>query len=188
MSNIGNLPDRLFLCGFMGTGKSTIGAALARRLECPFADLDTIIEEETGQSIPEIFEHQGEEKFRTLEKKCLLQTVRTFKGVLALGGGALHNQHVVDHLKVNGLLIFVETSFSVILNRILKHEDRPLLLDKDGTMKEKSILEKELKELYEQRLPYYRQAEITIETGTGAGIEATTEKLVKKIRNHVAYH
>ena len=188
MESINNLPERLFLSGFMGTGKSTIGRELARELELSFADLDTMIEEEAGKPIPDIFEQQGEEAFRRLEKEMLLRAIREYEGVLSLGGGALHNQHVVDHLKINGLLIFIETPFSVILDRILQHDNRPLLLDEDGKMKDREVLEDELKQLYEQRLPLYRQAEITLQTDNQSSVEEATAALIKKIRNHVAFN
>lgn len=188
MKEIKNLPELIFLCGFMGTGKSTIGRELARKLDRPYSDLDTIIEKETGKSIPEIFEEEGEEGFRSRERKQLLDAIRNYKGILALGGGALHNQHLVDHVKINGLLIFIETPFSVILDRILQHENRPLLLNEDGTMKERTVLENELKELYNNRLKYYQQAELTIQTDNQTSIEETTAALVRKIRNHVAYN
>ncbi|MDR8390403.1 hypothetical protein NC796_04565 [Aliifodinibius sp. S!AR15-10] len=172
----------------MGTGKSSLGTRLARKLDRPFADLDTIIEEEAGKSIPEIFEQEGEEGFRAHERKQLLKTIREYEGILALGGGALHNQHLVDHIKINGLLIFIETPFSVILDRILQHNNRPLLLNDDGTMKDRETLENELQELYDQRLKYYQQSEITIHTDNRSSIEDTAAALVSKIRNHVSYN
>lgn len=188
MEEISNLPDLIFLCGFMGTGKSTIGRQLAGKLGLPYADLDDLIREQADSSIPDIFEQEGEEGFRKRERKLLLDTIRNYKGVLALGGGALHNQHLVDHIKINGLLIFIETPFSVILDRILRKKNRPLLLDEDGSMKDRDILEKELKELYNERLNFYRQAEITIQPNQHDSAEATTTALVRKIRNHVSYN
>ncbi len=188
MESISNLPERLFLCGFMGAGKSSIGSKLAEQLELPFADLDTMIEKEAGKSIPQIFEEEGEKEFRSIERKMLLKAIREYQGVLSLGGGALQNQHFVDHLKINGLLIFIETPFSVILDRILEHKNRPLLLNEDGTMKDKDVLKNEMKQLYEKRLKYYRQAELTIQTNERSSVEATTSALVKKIKNHVSYN
>lgn len=188
MKSIANLPDFIFLCGFMGAGKSTIGRRLAEELEVPFADLDTIIEDAAGKSIPDIFEDEGEEQFRELERKHLLKTIRNFKGVLALGGGALQNQHLVDHIKINGLLIFIETPFSVIFERITGQKHRPLLLKEDGALKEKDKLQKELKTLYQQRLPRYRQAELTIQTKNQSSVEETVAALARKIEHHVSHY
>ena len=185
---ISNLPDRIFLSGFMGAGKSVIGRKLARELEVSFLDLDDRIEEETGQSIPEIFEESGESAFRVAERRALLEVIRTFKGVVSLGGGSLQNQHMVDHVKLNGLLIFIETPISVILNRISTDENRPLLLNKQGNPKSKKQLKNELSALYEERLPFYEQAVIQIKNDGKKSIGDIVEKLLKKIRNHVEYY
>lgn len=184
---IKNLPDRIFLCGFMGAGKSTIGRELAQKLSISFLDLDNLIEEEAGKSIPEIFKSGEESAFRKLERRCLLDVIRNHRGIVALGGGALQNQHVVDHIKVNGLLIFIETPFSVILQRIIKETNRPLLLDEEGLIKNREILKKQLKTLYEQRLPFYEQAELKITGGGDSNMEQTVRRLIKKIQYHVSH-
>ncbi|MDX1585898.1 MAG: shikimate kinase [Balneolaceae bacterium] len=125
---ISKLPDRIFICGFMGAGKSTVGRKLAERLERTFLDLDDYIEHKADKSIPEIFEEGGEKAFRKIERRCILEIIRTFEGIVALGGGSLHNQHMLDHIKLNGLLVFIETPISVILSRIEEDANRPFLL------------------------------------------------------------
>ena len=188
MKPIQNLPDIIFLCGFMGAGESTVGRALASRLELAFADLDSVIEEAAGRNIPDIFEEEGEEYFRKLEREQLLKAIRSYKGVLALGGGTLQNQHIVDHVKINGLLVFIETPFSVIFERITGQEGRPLLMDEHGTLKEKDRLQNELKALYNKRLPRYRQAELTINTEDHSTVEETVAALARKIDHHVSHY
>lgn len=183
---ISNLPDRIFLCGFMGAGKSTLGRRLAKRLKMNFMDLDKIIEQESAQSIPEIFEQDGEETFRKLEQSALLSVIRSKKGVIALGGGSLQNQHMVDHLKLNGLLIFIDTPFSVIFERIADDSGRPLLTDENGELKSEELLHSQLKALYEKRLPLYRQAVITVDSS--GGLKEVMDQLIRKIENHVTYH
>lgn len=185
---IKNLPDRIFLCGFMGAGKSTLGEELAKKLSLSFLDLDTSIAREAGKSIPEIFDTEGEEAFRSLEMKLLLDVIRNYKGVVALGGGSLQNQHLLDHLKVNGLLIFIETPFSVILERIGNDKNRPLLLREDGSLKEKDILHKELKTLYDRRLPYYEQAELKLKCDGEQTTDELVATLIKKIGYHVSHY
>lgn len=185
---ISNLPELLFLCGFMGAGKSVIGQELADKLERPFLDLDDKIAEKTGQSIPEIFEQAGEAGFRTAERWALMEVVREFKGIVALGGGSLQNQHLLDHIKLNGLLVFIETPISVILDRISKDTNRPLLLGEDGNPKENEQLKKELEELYEERLPLYEQAVIRVGNDGSESPQQIVETLLKKIRNHVEYY
>ena len=185
---IRNLPERIFLSGFMGAGKSTIGKVLAEKMDQRFMDLDLFIEHEEGTSIPEIFEHEGEEAFRKAERSAILKAIRNFRGVVALGGGSLQNQHMVDHIKLNGLLVFIETPFSVILERITKNAQRPLLLDDGGDPKSRDVLETELKELYQQRMPLYEQAVIQVDTSKFDDVEGISDKLIRKIKNHVSHH
>lgn len=176
----------IFLSGFMGTGKSTIGRLLADKLECSFMDLDDYVEKKEGKSIPDIFEESGEKGFRDLEKQVLLEVCKEFEGVVALGGGSLQNQHLVDHLKLNGILVFLKTPFPIILDRICKDVNRPLLLDEEGNPKDREKLRRELKLLYEKRLPLYEQAPIILKTGGDKTPEQEAEILINKIRNHVA--
>lgn len=185
---IKNLPDRIFLCGFMGTGKSSVGKTLADELAVSFLDLDDHVENKVGKSIKNIFQEDGEEVFRKLERSSVLEVIRNFKGVVALGGGTLQNQHLVDHVKLNGLLVFIETPFSVILKRLTKDKDRPLLLNEDGSAKKRDILENELQALYEQRLPYYRQAELNVDYTKDESVGNMVDRLIKKIRYHVSHY
>lgn len=185
---ISNLPDRIFLCGFMGAGKTTIGQQLADELELPFLDLDDKVEEQAGMAVPDIFRERGEAEFRTIERRALLEVAREFDGVVALGGGSLQNQHMLDHLKLNGLLVFIETPVSVILDRISGDENRPLLLDEDGNPKDREELRRYLTTLYEERRPLYEQAVIKVTDDGSTGKEQIVQKLLKKIKNHVEYY
>lgn len=165
-----------------------IGRHLAEVLEVSFVDLDEEIEHATGQSIPEIFEELGEAGFRTAERRTLMEISQNFEGVVSLGGGSLQNQHLVDHVKLNGLLVFIETPISVILHRISEDTNRPLLVDEQGNPKNKKRLKKELTALYEERLPLYQQAVIKIANDGSAPVGVVVEQLVNKIRNHVDYY
>lgn len=184
---ISNIPDLIFLSGFMGAGKSTVGRLLAEELEQPFVDLDDRIEEKTGRAIPVIFKESGEAAFRTTERHALMEIVCNFQGIVALGGGSLQNQHLTDHLKLNGLLIFINTPISVILERISEDEHRPLLTDDDGCPKDKKTLRQELQKRYAKREPLYKQAVITIEDNGDRTPQSLATELVTKINNHVEY-
>ena len=175
----------IYLCGFMATGKSSVGKHLAELLDKPFKDLDRVIVEKEGKSIRKIFGEHGEEYFREKEWKYLLELTRTFKGVVALGGGALHNQHVIDHLKVNGLLIFIKTPLELIVERVLRNTKRPMALDEDGKLKSRETLFTELKTLYSSREPLYEQAQITLEGQKGSLKQDQAKKLVEKIKRYV---
>jgi shikimate kinase len=182
------LPEHVFICGFMGAGKSTIGKALAQKLEQPFYDLDTHIEAKAGQSIPAIFEEEDEQHFRKKEREALRDIIQREKGIIALGGGALQNQSLVDYIKTNGLLIFIHTPVERILKRVMENEHRPMLWDEKGAMKPAAALEKDIQALYDRRLPLYEQAEITVNSDSFSSKEALVTQLAKKIDHHAAFH
>lgn len=98
----------LYVTGFMASGKSTLAKALAVELDMDHEDLDHFIEQKEGRSIQAIFDENGEEYFRKKEREYLIELTHNFKGVISLGGGALQDQMIVDHLKVNGLLVCIK--------------------------------------------------------------------------------
>lgn len=179
------LKGSIYLCGFMASGKSKLGKALASKLDLEFRDLDTEIVEREQRSIREIFEEQGEASFRRIEWECLLELTRSFTGVVALGGGSLQNQQIVDHLKVHGLLIFLETPLEVITERVSRNTRRPFLYDEKGNIKSRETLFKQLKSLYSERISFYKQAQITLDTSLFSSVEEKTDEVIKKIKRHV---
>ena len=177
--------DSIYVCGFMASGKSTLGKALAEKLEREYCDLDDVIVEREGKSIRDIFNEHGEEYFREKEWEYLLDLTRNFKGVVSLGGGALQNQRIVDHLKVNGLLLFVDTPLEQIVDRVLSSNERPILFNNDGKIKSRETLFTELKALYSGREKFYKQAQIGIKTPLFSSVEEMTEAAIEKIIRHV---
>lgn len=175
----------LFICGFMASGKSTLGREIANELGWKFLDLDTFIEKREGKSIRDLFEVNGESYFRNKEREYLMELAKNFRGVLALGGGALQEQRVVDYLKLNGLLIFVDTPLEQITERVINNTERPILFDKNGKIKSKEILFAELKTLYLSREKFYKQAQISIKTSLFTSVEEMTQKVIEKIIRHV---
>lgn len=172
------LKQPLFLCGMMGSGKTTVGMTIAKRLSVPFSDLDSLIIDEAGMNIPQIFDLKDENWFRQLEQKILVRESQNFKGVMALGGGALQNQQIVDHLKIYGWLIFLKVPESVILDRVAGDLNRPLL---SNTQESKVQLSDKITELIEQRLPFYNQAQITIDAGHSSP-NLIADTILKKIK------
>lgn len=170
-----NKKQALFLCGMMGTGKSLIGKHLASLLNLPFTDLDMQIEMDLGKKIPQIFEEKGESGFREIEKRMLIQYLNQPKGVLALGGGSLQNQELVDLIKNSGILIFIDTPIKVLLSRLKKSNRRPMVngLGMDGL---KILIEK----LMEERKPFYNQADLII-SGEAKNYETTTDLIIKEL-------
>jgi len=174
-----------FICGFMGVGKSAIGSLLAQKMELPFHDLDKYLVHKEGKNIPEIFNENGEKYFREKEWHYLLKLSRDFKGIVSLGGGSLQNQHIVDHLKVNGLLIFLDTPMEIILDRVLGNPNRPIVRNIDGKIKDRASLKKELETLYSSRIEFYKQAEIKVLTSGTEEKEVVVDRLFDKIIKHV---
>lgn len=175
----------IFICGFMATGKSTIGKLVAKELGKPFVDLDTVISDNEGRSIKEIFEQSGELYFRKKEWEFLLELTRSFKGVVALGGGALHNQRVIDHLKIHGILVYLETPLDVIVARVRRNTNRPIALGNDGKLKSKETLFRELETLYSSREELYQQAQIKLESSGSESKEGQTLLFIEKLKRYV---
>lgn len=174
------LKQPIFLCGMMGSGKSTAGRTLADLLGVAFIDLDELIVEKAGMTIPEIFEKEGESAFREMERKILIRESQYFKGVMALGGGSLQNQHIVDHLKIYGWLVFLDVPLSVISDRISGDSNRPMLKGENPD-RGQSKADDKIQHLLKQRRPLYEQAEITIHAGDQSADDVAHE-LIKRIK------
>ncbi|CAN2202039.1 AroK Shikimate kinase [Candidatus Nanopelagicaceae bacterium] len=120
----------IILIGAPGSGKSTIGKALARKLQKTFADTDDVIELRTGTSISQIFVDQGEPWFRELEQTVLSEELSKLDGVLALGGGAPLSQRAQKLLQsVDAAVIYLSVSLATAAPRVGFNRDRPLLLN-----------------------------------------------------------
>ena len=141
----------IVLCGFMGSGKSTIGNLLSKKMGMAFIDLDAYIEKKENKSVSQIFEESGEEYFRQLERDAVKELAYKKSIILATGGGTLTFQQNVDTLKnANNKIILLDLPVEVISKRLQGDTKRPLLNRPDK--------EKVMRELYEKRLPLYRSA------------------------------
>jgi shikimate kinase len=146
----------LTLIGFMGTGKSTVGRAVADILRYTFLDTDDVIEARAGATIQEIFQHHGEPVFREWEHRIVEELTRRNKTVIATGGGLPANETNLTSLKSHSLVVCLWSSPEKIWQRVKSQTHRPLLNDADPLGK--------IKELLEIRAPYYRQADVLINT------------------------
>jgi shikimate kinase len=157
------------LTGFMGSGKSTVGRQLAAQLAWHFVDLDTEIERHTGSPISQIFDQKGEPVFRDIEHECLSRVLgwaseRDARVVLALGGGTFAQHRNASLLQVDSpqragiAVVWLDCAIELLLQRCVLMGDRPLFRD-----------EASFRRLYEERLPYYRQADYRIESGGESG-------------------
>jgi 3-dehydroquinate synthase len=153
-----NAQENIFLVGLMGAGKTTVGRALAKRLDKRFIDSDHEIEARTGASIPLIFEIEGEASFRQREVEVIHDLTAQRGIVLATGGGAVLRKENRDALKAHGTVIYLRASVNHILQRTGRDKNRPLLQTADPRRR--------LEELTLEREPLYSEvADIVVETG-----------------------
>lgn len=146
------------LVGLPGSGKSTVGRQLARRLQLPFFDSDHIIEERLGYSIREAFERDGEASFRDLEEVVLDELTQNPKAVVSTGGGAVLRPATRQRLRERGQVVYLSSTPEEIYRRLRHDQNRPLLQVADPL--------KRLRDLYAVRDPLYREtAHFIIETG-----------------------
>jgi shikimate kinase len=134
----------IVLMGFMGAGKTTVGALLADALGLPFVDLDVVIEQRARRSIREIFDREGEPAFRALEHEVAVETLRGSDAVVALGGGAAEHPGTRRELD-DATVVYLVVSHDQAMQRITDDGGRPMLARCD------------VRALYERRLPIYRQ-------------------------------
>jgi len=152
------MPPRVVLIGLPGSGKSSVGAELARLLRAPFADSDELVTAQTGRAVDEIFAQRGEPAFRQLEADMIAEALGTFDGVLALGGGAVTTESVRLDLAAAGVpVVLLTAGQDELLHRMSGTAHRPLLAG-DAPAR--------LAELAVAREPLYRAvATWTVETG-----------------------
>ena len=150
--------SKLFLVGFMATGKTTIGKRLSSKLNLPFFDSDREIEQILGCSINEYFRTNEESKFRVIEEKIIIEKIKKNKNkgfIMSLGGGAYVNNSIRKLINLVGISIWLNGNINIIYNRLKKSKnERPLML----TFNTKEKLQKLLKE----RIFYYQRADIKI--------------------------
>lgn len=121
--------ENIFLSGFMGSGKTTLGKKLAQLLRINFVDLDKYIEQKCNKSISQLFIQEGEEAFRIIEQQCLIEVLNNHqRSVISLGGGTVCFFDNLDKVKQSGLLIYLQLPAKVLAERIKKSKTiRPLL-------------------------------------------------------------
>ncbi|HOY57084.1 MAG TPA: shikimate kinase [Verrucomicrobiota bacterium] len=147
----------LALIGFMGTGKSTVGHAAAYQLGFDFVDTDRLIETRAGKSVADIFAQEGEEVFRELERQVVENLAQCDRTVIATGGGLGANLDHLASLKRHALVVCLWTTADVIWERVRHHSHRPLLQVPNPRA--------HIRELLARREPFYRQADVLVNTG-----------------------
>jgi shikimate kinase len=158
----------IYLTGFMGAGKSSVGKRLSSYIHQPFVDLDEFIERKTKKKIRKLFEEIGEVGFRQYEQAAL-QQLPSENIIVATGGGIVTIPDNIKTMKNQGMIIYLQCDFNTILTRLKEDNSRPLILGKSH---------EEIKTLYEKRIPLYKDADLTIDTN---------HKPVDKVAAEISY-
>jgi shikimate kinase len=144
------------LCGFMGTGKSSVGRLVAEQLHFAFLDTDTVIEARAGKSIVKIFADDGEAAFRQLEQKIVKELAQRDRTVISTGGGLVVNPENMASLKQHALVVCLWASPEGIYTRVKDQNHRPLLQEPEPLDK--------IRRLLAERAPFYKQADVLLNT------------------------
>ena len=159
--------ENLVFLGMMGSGKSSIGSLVAKKLQLNFIDIDNEIETELGVSIKKIFETKGEDYFRKFEEKITLKKLKSSSEVISLGGGAFTNKNIRKEVLKNHLSFWLNWSDEILVNRIKNSKKRPLV---------SNATENEIIDLIQKRSNIYSKALYKIECDN-----LTKKEIVKRI-------
>lgn len=165
----------IFLIGLMGTGKTTVGRQLSRKLKMDFYDSDRVIEERTGADIPLIFEKEGEAGFRKREADIIDELTQKQRIILATGGGAVLDAENRNHLVNRGTVFYLKSNLKTLVERTSKDKNRPLLQADEP-------IEAILQRLLEQRGPLYEEtADHVIETANNS-IHSVIQAIIRVLK------
>ena len=157
----------LILIGMMGSGKSTIGSLISKKLNTKFIDIDSVLENNSKMKISEIFEKKGENFFRNLEEKITLKLLDSINSVISLGGGGFINEKIRKEVLKNNFSFWLNCDTQTLLNRIKNNKKRPIAFN---------LSDSELTELITKRTKIYSKAQFKINCH-----KLTKTEIVKKI-------
>jgi shikimate kinase len=171
---------RIYITGFMASGKSTIGPILANALGFAFVDLDSAIVESAGITIREIFLRNGEAHFRQLEREVIAALSGRDRTVIALGGGSLEDPATLALVMDTGILVYLKVPVDEIVRRLRNKTDRPMVLDASGERLSDDDLRKRILAILTKREPLYSRADITISSDQ-VRVGVTVDRLVRMV-------
>jgi shikimate kinase len=174
----------VYLTGFMGSGKSTIGPILANTLGWSFVDLDRAVEISAGRTVNEIFQSSGEPAFRELERQILLETGTTRHAIIALGGGTIAEEQNFHFVVRSGILVYLKIPPDMLFARLRRKTNRPMLGGDGMTRLDEPALRSKVAELHRVREPFYSMADVVVETGSqpvGLAVDEMVRKLIPLI-------
>jgi shikimate kinase len=172
---------RIFLTGFMTSGKSTIGPILANVMGLEFYDLDSVIEVAEEMTVVEIFEKKGESYFRKVESRMLEKLSAKSNVLISLGGGTMADENNFNLMKSAGKTIYLKVEPEMLYKRLKNKIDRPLFRDLVLNESPEEDFVKRISEFLDKRKAFYEKADIIISTDHSP-IGITVDKIAKKIR------
>lgn len=162
----------IILIGMPGCGKSTLGVLLAKSLGYEFIDTDLIIQKNTGRLLHKIVEEDGKESFLDIERDAILTLTQSENTIIATGGSAVLREEAMEHLKKNGIVVYLSLPYLAVSKRIRNIKTRGIAFGEGET----------LRDIYNQRLPYYEKyADITMRCDL-ASVEKNVTKIVDMLR------
>lgn len=186
-----NLPTRpeqghrrnrlIYLAGFMGSGKSTVGPILANTLGYEFVDIDKLIEQKAEQPIVQLFETVGEKGFRSLEREVLREVAGLDGYVVSLGGGTIANEENFRLIQQSGIVVYLRLPLEEILQRVRHKQDRPMLKSREGKPLPPDELAARIEQLLRRREQFYDRADIIISTDKQK-VGATVDTIVRHLK------
>ncbi|MDJ1015199.1 MAG: shikimate kinase [Paracoccaceae bacterium] len=168
------LKKTVVLVGMMGSGKTAIGTALARRLGVPFLDSDAEIEKAANMTIAEIFERDGEPFFRRKEAQVINRLLKAKPGVLSTGGGAFLQERNRKAIGESGVAVWLRADLDLLWNRVKHKTTRPLLITDDPR--------RTLSEIYEARVPIYAEAALAVDADAAYSIDEMTDRVIDVLK------
>ena len=174
------MKNNIVLTGFMGTGKTAVGQALAKRLNRQLIEVDSKIEQMAGKSISDIFKDNGEIYFRELEIGAIKQAAAGKKQVIACGGGVVLNTINVDRLRETGVIINLVASAQIILQRTAGNAGSRPLLDVQQPAER-------IRELLKFRKPFYDKAADLIINTSKLNIDTVADKIIDRLKNYAGF-
>jgi shikimate kinase len=174
----------IYLAGFMGSGKSTIGPILANTLGFEFVDIDKFVEQKAEKRIVDIFGSEGEPAFRSIERASLVEVAARDHCVISLGGGTIANDENFQLIRKSGIIVYLQLSPEEILQRVHHRTDRPLLTAPDGSKLPAEAIQQRVEDLLRRREQYYDRADVVIQTDRKR-VGATVDEIVRRLRGLV---
>ena len=175
------MKTNIALIGYMGTGKTIVGQALAEKLNMNLVEMDWLIEQEASMSIPEIFSKEGEIRFREREIAATKKIAGEKSCIIACGGGIILNKINIDRLKESSVIVYLTASPKTILKRVSGEAGQRPLLEVEDQLKT-------IREMLKYRGPYYeRAAEVTVHTSR-LSVDAVTENIITRLKEYEGFN